>query len=128
MDSKVDFRAVDNPHATKPMVQMLAVFAEHERDLISQRTKEGLAAAKRKGVVLGRNAIEVLAPRNAATAVQFAKEMQPIIRGLQTAGFTTIRSLCKELNRQQIPSFRAGKEWCKCSVHNILKRLNTPLD
>lgn len=125
MDSKVDFRAVDNPHASKPMVQMLAVFAEHERDLISQRTKEGLAAAKRKNVVLGRHGREVLSQQNAAAADQFAKEMKPTIERLQATGFKSIRALCHELNRQQIAPFRAGKTWCKCSVHNILKRIET---
>ena len=33
---------------------MIALFAEVERDLISERTKEGLAAAKAKGKRLGR--------------------------------------------------------------------------
>ncbi len=39
---------------TKVMVTMFGLFAEIERDLISERTKEGLAAAKAKGKLLGR--------------------------------------------------------------------------
>jgi DNA invertase Pin-like site-specific DNA recombinase len=39
---------------TKVMVTMFALFAEVERDLISERTKEGLAAARAKGKLLGR--------------------------------------------------------------------------
>ena len=38
----------------KVMVTMIGLFAEIERDLIAQRTKEGLAAARAKGRVLGR--------------------------------------------------------------------------
>ena len=45
--------AADNPHANKAMVQMMAVFAEMERDAISKRTKEALVAAKERGVKLG---------------------------------------------------------------------------
>ena len=36
------------------MVTMFGLFAEIERDLISERTKEGLIAARAKGKVLGR--------------------------------------------------------------------------
>lgn len=38
----------------KVMVTLLALFAEIERDFISQRTKEALAAKKAQGVVLGK--------------------------------------------------------------------------
>ncbi len=39
---------------TKVMITMFSLFAEIERDLISERTKEGLARAKAQGKVLGR--------------------------------------------------------------------------
>ncbi len=39
---------------TKIMVTLLGLFAEIERDLISERTKQGLAVAREKGKVLGR--------------------------------------------------------------------------
>jgi len=39
---------------TKVMVTLFGLFAEIERDLISERTKEGLAAAKARGRLLGR--------------------------------------------------------------------------
>ena len=62
MESGVDFVAADNPHANKLMVHMLAAFAEHEREQISQRTKDALAAAKARGIRLGRNGADRLAP------------------------------------------------------------------
>jgi DNA invertase Pin-like site-specific DNA recombinase len=39
---------------TKAMIALFGLFAEIERDLIAQRTKEGLAAAKAQGKRLGR--------------------------------------------------------------------------
>lgn len=39
---------------TKVMIALFGLFAEVERDLISERTKEGLDATKAKGRVLGR--------------------------------------------------------------------------
>ncbi len=40
--------------STKVTITMFSLFAEIERDLISQRTKEGLKAAREKGKLLGR--------------------------------------------------------------------------
>ncbi len=39
---------------SKVMITMFSLFAEIERDLISERTKQGLAAAKKRGILLGR--------------------------------------------------------------------------
>ena len=39
---------------TKVMITLFSLFAEIERDLISERTKEGLAAARAKGKIIGR--------------------------------------------------------------------------
>jgi DNA invertase Pin-like site-specific DNA recombinase len=48
MESKVDFVAVDNPYAAPVHIHLLAAFAEHERSMISTRTKAALAQAKRE--------------------------------------------------------------------------------
>lgn len=39
---------------TKTMITLFGLFAEIERDLISERTKHGLNAARAKGRILGR--------------------------------------------------------------------------
>jgi DNA invertase Pin-like site-specific DNA recombinase len=51
---KEGFELNGNDIQSKVMATMLALVAELERDFISQRTKEGLAAARARGVKLGR--------------------------------------------------------------------------
>jgi DNA invertase Pin-like site-specific DNA recombinase len=49
MDSGVEFIAVDNPHANKLTIHILAAVAQHEREIISARTSAALKAAKARG-------------------------------------------------------------------------------
>jgi len=51
--SKVEFVCVDMPEANTLTIGMMSVLAQYERELISERTRAGLAAAKRRGTVLG---------------------------------------------------------------------------
>jgi DNA invertase Pin-like site-specific DNA recombinase len=51
MDSGVEFIAVDNPHANKLTIHILAAVAQHEREMISARTSAALKAAKARGKV-----------------------------------------------------------------------------
>jgi hypothetical protein len=82
LEAGTDFVAADNPNANKAMVQMMAVFAGMERDAISKRTKEALAAAKARGVKLGNPRLaEAIATTNAArteAADRFAANVRPI--------------------------------------------------
>lgn len=54
MKAGIDFVACDMPAANKMVLQFMAVVAEGERDMISQRTKAALTALKARGVRLGR--------------------------------------------------------------------------
>lgn len=53
MESGADFVAVDMPQASKLPIHIMAAVAEHDRELISQRTKAALATAKKRGAKLG---------------------------------------------------------------------------
>ena len=74
--------AVDNPHANKLTVHILAAVAQHEREMISERTKAALAAAKRRGKRLGNPNLPEAAKRGVAAirsnARRFAANVRPI--------------------------------------------------
>src|SRR5690348_9040720 len=53
LNSGVEFVAADMPHANKLTIHIIAAVAEYEREVIAQRTKAALAAAKLRGVRLG---------------------------------------------------------------------------
>ena len=125
MESKVDFVAVDMPDANRLTVHILAAVAEHEREMISQRTKAALQAAKARGVKLGSpdpkkgSAVGVAA--NKARADQFAANVVPIIGDIQASGVTSNLGIARALNARGIKTARGG-EWYDSTVKNILAR------
>lgn len=66
IESQVNFVCCDNPHANKLTLQLLSVVNEHEVDCLRERIKQGLAEAKKKGVVLGNPRLEETAHPAAA--------------------------------------------------------------
>src|SRR3974390_2402817 len=90
MESGVEFIAVDNPHANKLTIHILAAVAQHEREMIAERTKAALQAAKKRGQRLGNpNIIEVAKRGRAASkanARRFAANVRPIIEEIMRAG------------------------------------------
>jgi DNA invertase Pin-like site-specific DNA recombinase len=91
MDAGVDFVACDNPHATRLTVHILAAVAEHEREMISARTKASLAAAKTRGVRLGNpNLAEARrrALHSRRKARKAATDLLSIARGLAGQGLS----------------------------------------
>ena len=127
-DSGVDFVAADMPQADKLTVSIMAVFAEHERDMIAKRTKEALAAAKARGARLGspdpRRGSAAGAASNRLQAAQFASNALPIVREIQKAGMTTLRGIAGALNARGVPTARGGT-WAPQTVANLMKRQPT---
>lgn len=120
LEAGVEIRAADMPEANRMMLQMLAVFAEHERRLISERTKAALAAARARGVELGANGRK-LALLNKETATVFAQSIAPIVLSLAARNMS-MRGIADELNAIGIAS-REGCTWHPASVSRVLSRL-----
>ena len=124
MESGVEFVAVDNPHATKLTVHILAAVAEHEREVISERTKAALRAAKARGTRLGNPQLAKAAKRGTAAvkanAKQFAVNVLPIIEEIERAGFTSHNAIAAKLNERNVRTARGGT-WTHVQVGAILR-------
>jgi DNA invertase Pin-like site-specific DNA recombinase len=116
LEKKVDFVAVDNPHATKFNLHILAAVAEFERDAISKRTREALAAAKARGQQIGDPEI---GQRSRVAADAHAESLRQIVTPL--AGRTT-RAIAKALNDRGILAPRGG-QWQSPQVMRLMNRL-----
>ena len=107
------------------ILHLFAALAEKERSLISSRTRQALAAAKSRGVILGNpklsKARESAAASIKAGADQHAANILPIIWEAQKAGATTLRAVADALNARGIPTPRGGV-WYAMSVKNVLDR------
>jgi DNA invertase Pin-like site-specific DNA recombinase len=121
--SKVEVKVVDNPHANRFTIHILAAVAEEQRQRISETTKEALKAARSRGVVLGRNG-KTLSVANKQAAEDFANKLSPLIGRLKKRGIVTTRAVCNELNKKQVPTFRTGGKWHPSTVHTLINRLN----
>jgi DNA invertase Pin-like site-specific DNA recombinase len=116
MDGKIDFVCCDFPQANRLTLHILAAVAEHERDMIAERTRAGLAAAKARGVKLGNQA---LADANKAEAAARDAELQPILEELAGKSY---RNMAAELTARSIASPR-GAPWNPMAVMRCMKRL-----
>ena len=120
MDAGVDFVAVDNPHASRLTLHILAAVAEHEREMIAARTRDALAAAKARGTILGSHG-RVLAEQRKAEALDRLTPVSDRLRALKAEGLT-MRAIADRLNAEGLMS-PAGGAWQSGNVHRALARL-----
>jgi DNA invertase Pin-like site-specific DNA recombinase len=127
----VDFVAADMPSANRLTVGIMAMVAEEERRMISKRTKEALAAAKKRGIKLGgfrkraaltREARQAGSAAVACAAAQRAADLAPTIAELREAGATSLRAIAAKLNERGIPTAKGAGEWSATQVQRVLSR------
>ncbi|GFO68035.1 resolvase [Geomonas limicola] len=133
MKSGIEFVACDIPEANKFTIHIFAAMAEHEREMISQRTKAALQAAKARGTALGNpdnlngeaavkgRALGVQARQTKANA--FSKAVAPLIEELAQQGMS-LNGIAREFNARNILTAR-GKvgAWTPTAVRNALGRV-----
>lgn len=123
-DKALKIRVASMPNADKFQLHIYAALAEQERDFISLRTKQALAAAKARGVKLGglrdktneRNKGAKLAADAAANRVA------SIILPMRQQG-ASLQAIADALNGANVPTPR-GKTWAATSVSRALDRLS----
>jgi DNA invertase Pin-like site-specific DNA recombinase len=117
MAQRVPFIACELGVDTDPfMLHLYAALAEKERRMISQRTKEALAAAKARGVKLGNPALAV---NNAAAA---AARDETLRETLAPMADMSSRAIARRLTELGIMPPRGGA-WSHQTVIRMLSRL-----
>jgi DNA invertase Pin-like site-specific DNA recombinase len=93
--------------AGEAMANVLATFAQFERRLIGQRTREALAAKRASGVRLGR-------------PVSLPVSVRERINSEREAG-RSLAAIAEMLNEEQVPTAQGGKQWWPSTVRAVLR-------
>ena len=131
-DAGIDFVCADMPEANRLTIGIMALVAEQEREAISKRTKEALAAAKARGVQLGayRDGVYVGGKGNAdtarnATEARTAKfranavDRLPMLKRYDPDGSMSLRVIADIFNRYGVKTVSGRGQWTANSVRRL---------
>ena len=130
MESSIEFVACDNPHATRFTIHILAAVAEHEREMISARTKAALAAARARGIRLGNPrlsggnpvASRLACAAHTGRANEYAADVRPFIDAARQAGAATLGQIARALNARGVRTPGGGPRWTHVQVRRTMQR------
>jgi DNA invertase Pin-like site-specific DNA recombinase len=118
MKHRVPFIVAELGADTDPfLLHIYAALAEKERALISRRTKEALAAARARGVVIG--GLRDKGRELQAEAEERAEALRQVFKKLAKLGH---RAAARALNERGIPT-AAGRPWSAVTVTRVRERL-----
>ena len=131
-DAGIDFIAADLPEANRLTIGIMALVAEQEREAISKRTKEALAAAKVRGVQLGayrdgnfvgrvgtsKDAKNASEARTALYRSRAAANL-PMIKKVDPDNSLSLRGIAQKLNDLGVPTISGKGNWSANSVRRL---------
>ena len=130
--AEVDFVAADMPDANSMTIGIMALVAQQEREAISQRTKDALAAAKARGQQLGayrdgvwvgrigtaENTAKARKARAAQALVANIKRL-PMLKEVDPHGTLSLRQIAEKLNTLGVPTVSKRGKWSANSVRRL---------
>lgn len=132
-DAGVDFVCYDMPDANTLTVGLFAVLAQHEREIISRRTKDALKTKKVRGAKLGMpaNLTDAARATGRATMQQNTREHQANRQAVRLAGLLRAQGhllplIAAELTAEDYRT-RRGSIFHPTTVARLLTRLSQGL-
>ena len=107
----------------KMLFRLLAVLAEFERDLISERTTGALAHMRSRGERIGQVPIGHALAEDGRTLRVDEAEVRAVGRARRWRDEgKSLRWIAAELTRLGVPTKRGGPRWCASTIAGVLKR------
>ena len=132
LEEGYSIRAVDMPAADDLMMRIYAAMAQKERELISERTRAALAAARARGRALGGDRgyrptcgpdAQAAAQARQEAAERTAHRLVLEVEALRAEGITTHQGLARVLTERGVPTPRGGATWTHTTVARLLGRV-----
>jgi len=124
-NSNVDFVCCDCSTVDRFTVGILALVAEREKILISERTKAALKVVKARGVRLGtRNPdrqVKLMVAGYRRQKEAFVGKIRPIIAEIKSTGVTTLTEIAHCLNRRGILTRTGKSQWFPSTVKTVIE-------
>jgi DNA invertase Pin-like site-specific DNA recombinase len=126
LDARVGLLSADLGAVRRPTLALLRDVARHTQAAASDRSRDALREARRRGVKLGSPRPEIGSRAGVAAlrarADAHAEEIAPVLRELLLSNpAASLRDLAALLDRLEIPTPRRGR-WGPSAVRNALRR------
>jgi len=124
VDSRLAVRVADMPGVDQDVLALMCWVTRVERALVRRRIKEGLAASRAQGTVLGAYGL-ALATDNRRRAEHRVGELKPVLAALR-GQCGSLREMCRQLTAQGVPTADGGS-WHPNTVRRLLRRAQLAL-